>query len=125
MIFGFRKRQWADEVLEELNGKYGAISIVLKNFPCRVDQSSNERRFSYPEFGQELISTLMNRELQNLDQLRQTIAFGSSKSVSVKLRDLPTIGITVSGTPSSSDRQFQSDIADALIAAFESKNIRS
>jgi len=124
-MFGlFKKREWVQEVLPEMQGSVGNLHVRVKLFPCRLDSKTGERTYAYDDFGVEFINELSDRQLSNFEQVCQTLAFGTSKTVSIKLRDLPSFEVELKGKISSSSRQFYSDLADALIEAFKTKGIK-
>jgi hypothetical protein len=124
-MFGlFERREWKPEVVPELKGSYKGLHVVLRNFSCLGDASDGKRKYPYPDFGSEFLSELTDRQLGDFDHVRQVLSADAGKTVYVRLRDLPAIEVQVTGRASSSRQQFYSDLADALIAAFDSHHIR-
>ncbi len=122
-MFGlFKQRKWTSEILPELSGSYGGLRVVLSNFPCRVDLLSGKRSYVYYAFGDDFIHALHNA-LGDFEQLRQTLAATGSKKVCIQLPELPLFQVEITGSVAG-QRQFYSDIADALIEAFASQGIQ-
>ena len=123
-MFGlFKKKEWKPETLPRMVGTFGDICVVVSNFPCRVDKLSGKRTYAYSDFGCEFINELHNK-LGEPEQLRRTVTAAGSKKVLVKLRNLPIFEVEIAGSIPSEKGQFYSDIADALIDAFRSQNIK-
>ena len=124
MLGLFKRRHWKSEVIPELVGAYDGLTVVLRNFPCRVDLSDGTRKCPYPDFGAGFIYELTERQLGEFEQLRQILATGAEKTAYVRLRDLVPIEVRISGRAATRRDQFYSDLADALIVAFESHRIK-
>jgi hypothetical protein len=124
-MFGlFKRRERKPEVLPELKGSHNGLHVVLRNFSCLSDALDGERKYPYPDFGTEFLAELTDRQLGDFDHVRQFLSADAGKTVYVRLRDLPSIEVQVTGRVSSRREEFYSDLADALIAAFESHRIR-
>ena len=124
-MFGFlKKRVWISDVLPEMHGTAGGIQIVIRAFPCRLNPDTGERTYAYADFGVEFIEELSYRQLADFEQLRRSLASGVSKTVFIQLRDLSRFSVELKGPISSGHRPFYSDLADALIDAFQAKCIK-
>lgn len=124
MIGMFKSRNWKPQVIGDLRGTSNGISVLLRNFPCRVDEADGSRTYAYDDFGAEFLQVLSGRQLGNFDLVDSTISSGAEKSVDVKLRDLSPFEVRVSGRTTGKRDQFYSDLADALIEAFRSQSIK-
>jgi hypothetical protein len=123
-MFGlFKRREWKPEIVREMKGSYNGVHVVLRNFSCLSDASDGKRKYPYPDFGAEFLAELTERQLGDFDHVRQVLSADVGKTVYVRLRNLPAIEAQVSGRGSDSRQEFYSDLADALIAAFDSHRI--
>jgi len=122
MFSVFKRKEWPIESISELSGSYNGLHVSLRNFSCQRDPVSGTRRYAYQDFGFEFITELSDRQLGNYSQVAQTLNSGSSVVVWVSLQDLPPIEVTIHGH-TYQQKAFYSDIADALISAFGSKDI--
>lgn len=124
-MFGiFKRRNWKPQVIGDLSGTSNGISVLLRNFPCRVDDADGSRTYAYGDFGSEFLQELSDHQLGDFDLVNRTISSGAEKSVYVKLRDLAPFEVRVSGRITGKRDQFYSDLADALIEAFRSQSIK-
>jgi len=125
-MFGlFKRREWKPEVVSELKGSYNGLHVVLRNFSCLRDPSDGKRKYPYQNFGAEFLAELRDRQLGDFDLIRRVLSADAGKTAYVRLRDLPAIEVQVTGRASSRRDAFYSDLADALIAAFDSHRIRA
>jgi len=80
------------------------------------------RTYVSKDFGAEFISAL-HASLGDFEQLRRTLSATGSKKVFVKLRDAPRFQVEIVGSIAADKGKFYSDLADALIEAFEAQGI--
>lgn len=120
----FKRRDWKPELMPELKGSHNGLHVTLRNFSCLGDASDGRRKFAYPDFGSEFLAELADRQLGDFDHVHQALSADAGKTVYVRLRDLPAIEVQLTGRAASRRREFYSDLADALIAAFDSCRIR-
>jgi hypothetical protein len=123
MFSFFKRKEWPIESISELSGSYNGLHVSLRNFSCQREPNSGARRFAYQDFGFEFITELSERQLGNYSDVAQTLNSGGSIVVPVALRGLPPIEVTIQGH-ADKKRAFYSDIADALLSAFGSKDIK-
>jgi hypothetical protein len=123
MLGLFNKKSWQHEVLEELRGSEGNLSVRLTTMPCLRHAASGDRKYAWSDFGHDLLLALHDA-IGGAEHAHSRLSAGSSVAASIRLKQGPEIGVEISGKPSSSVRNFESDIADALISAFESRGIR-
>jgi len=122
-MFGlFKRMEWESAILPQMKGVYGGIHVVISNLPYRLDRLRGKRTYAYPDFGAEFIDQLHSK-LGDFEQLRRALAVSGSKTVFIELRELPEFQVEITGSISEKKRQFYSDIADALIEAFQSQGI--
>jgi uncharacterized protein YbaR (Trm112 family) len=134
--------------LDEIRGRAGAVHVVLTGLTCR--ETSRGRRYPYPEFGAELVEALHGKLVAprhrglirstlacpvcatRLDGLANQpigiateVALGSFPPVQV---DLAIPGLFCPGCRMQlvrlDDRSVDSNLGDALIAAFKSAGIK-
>lgn len=124
MINLFKRRVWTPELISELQGSYEGLRVRIRGFPCLVDPTDGSRKFRYRDFGGEFLAELTDRQLGDVDALRADLSGGGTRTVWVQLRALVPIEVHLAGQPPSTVRGLRSDLADALIVAFESKGIK-
>lgn len=123
-MFGlFKRKEWQPEVVAEMKGSHDGLSVTVRNFPCLRDAKSGSRTYRTPNFGSDFIHGL-TKELGDYKDLRNLLGGGAGKTVIVTLPNLQAIHVSLFGSAPSSDRQLDSNLADALIAAFESQGIK-
>ena len=124
-MFGlFERREWNPETLPELRGSYGLLKVTVRNLPCLYDAKSETRKYAYPNFGNDFLLAL-HEQLGDFDLLCAKLKAGASAQAFVTLSSYSPIVVELTGTPNSSRRQFDSDLADALIEAFKSAKLRA
>jgi hypothetical protein len=119
----FKKRRWYEEILPAMVGSYSGLTVELAGVPCRTDEESREHRYRYSDFGFEFIEEL-HRQLGEFSTVRQALQANRSMSATVHVRDLPPISVRLSGAPPKSKKAYFSDLADALIDAFEKHGLK-
>ena len=119
----FKVRSGRDDVLPLMAGAYKGLNVELKNVPCRTDEESNEHRYRYSDFGFEFITEL-HKQLGTLAAVSHALENGESASVPISVGNLPPISLRVSGKPPKSKRAYYSDLADALLDAFEKQGFK-
>lgn len=123
-MFGrIKRKDYGPEVIPTMQGSFDGLKVTMHNFPCLREPVSEARTFAFPDFGRKLIDAVV-KDLGQFDELQKVLNGGAGKTVVMKLHDLAPFEVSVAGKCSDSDRQFQSDLGDALIAAFESKSIK-
>lgn len=123
MLGLFKRREWVPEPLAELHGSYEHLNVTVRNLPCRRDAKSGTRKYAYSDFGNDFLMAL-HEQLGDFERLCAKLKAGASVHAFIKLPSYSPIVVEVSGTPGSSRRQFDSDLSDALIAAFKSVQLK-
>lgn len=123
-MFGlFKRKEWQPEVVAEMKGSHDGLSITVHNFPCLRDTVSGSRTYRTPTFGNDFILGV-TQKLGDYSDLRGLLGAGAGKTIVVTLPNLPAIQVSLMGSTPSTDRQLNSNLADALIVAFESQGIK-
>ncbi|MDR0672833.1 MAG: hypothetical protein LBF93_04045 [Zoogloeaceae bacterium] len=123
-MFGWlRKRSWKPEVLPELTGKKSHLIVRLTNLPCLRDELTGDRKYAFSDFGHDILMTL-HEAIGGMQHAHSRLVAGSTIITLVRLSQQPSIGVEISGRPNNSVRVFESDIADALINAFETVGLK-
>lgn len=124
MLSLFKRRDWKPEVLSELKRTNDGLTVVLRNFTCLIDTNAGKRKYPHLDFGAEFLLELTNRQLGDFEHVRRVLSAGAGKTAYVRLRDFGAIEVQVTGRASHRREQFYSDLADALIAAFDTHRIK-
>jgi hypothetical protein len=123
-MFGlFKRKDWQPDVIPLMTGAHDGLSVTVRNFPCLRDSATGSRTYRYPNFGSEFINGVA-KELGDYQELRNVLDAKAGKTVVVVLPKLPAIEVSLMGSPSTSSRQLDSNLADAMIAAFESQGLK-
>ena len=123
-MFGlFKQRSWQHEVLDELRGSEGNLSVRLTAVPCLRDALSGDRKYAWRNFGHDFLMALPDA-VGGARYAHDLLSSGSPVVASVRLEQGPAIGVELSGKPSGGVGALESDIADALISAFGSKGLK-
>ena len=120
----FERREWKPETLPELRGSYGQLKVTVRNIPCLYHAKSGRRKYAYSAFGNDFLMAL-HEQLGDVDLLCAQLKTGASSQAFVTLSSYSPIVVELAGAPNSSRRQFDSDLADALIEAFKSAKLRA
>jgi hypothetical protein len=119
----FKRRNWKPEIIEEMQGSFGSLNVVVRNFSCMLDPISGRRR--YPrgdfDFGPNFIEEL-HAQLGDFELLRQILAAGAPKTVYARLKGIPAIEIQIRGT-AVRKAQFDDELAEALALILEANRI--
>ena len=124
MLSLFKRRNWKPDVVPELRGSHDGLNVVVRNLPCLLDPSDGKRKYPYSDFGAEFLGELTDGQLRDFEHIHQVLSSGGGKTVAVTLRDHSPIEVAISGRASEHRKTFYSDLADALISAFESHGIK-
>ena len=124
MLGLFRKKDWVEDRLERLEGSSDTVRVAISNFPFRTDKGSGARRFVPNDFGNRFITELTERALPPYESLAPMLAAGTPVRAHLQLPGLPLIQVEVSGSAPISAKRFYSDLADALLDAFEKQKIK-
>lgn len=123
-MFGLLRRKNAvAETIDEARATLGGIWVTIKNIPCVRVAKNGERIFAYSDFGYEFL-TQLQKKLDDTSLTIEKLKAGSTIQTSISLRDYSPIIVEVTGLPASTPRQFDSDLADVLIEAFNSVQLR-
>jgi hypothetical protein len=120
----WKKKEWLLETLPAISGKQAGLQVTVYNFPCRKEKGKEHRKYPYADFGAEFIDALMNKQLADFSTISAALTCGESVEVSVRLRELPAMRVVIQGRPHPHENQFSSDVADALIDAFNKSGIK-
>ena len=123
MLGLFKKRKWQPTVLGQLQGSFHGLVVSLWNFPCNVDENTGKLAYSYPDFGVEFLEEF-HAKVGDFKQVQEILNSHQKIMASIALRDYPPIQAELSGVSPTSKGQYYSDVADAIIAAFESKSLK-
>ena len=123
MLGLFKRRKWTPETVAELRGSYRDLNVTIRNFPCLREEGAEDRKYAYSNFGFEFLHKL-HEQLGDLDALGARLKTGAPAHALLTLSSFPLISVEFRGTPDPSRRQFESDIADALLEAFKSIRLR-
>jgi hypothetical protein len=118
-----KKKSWTPDVLPELTGQEGQLIVRLTNVPCLRDAITGSRKYARPDFGYDFLMAFYDA-IGGAQQAHSRLLAGSTITTFVRLPQQSAIGVEMSGKPDDSVRVFESDIADALINAFESAGLR-
>ena len=124
MLTWFKKRAWEPETLSELKGQEGHLIVRLTNLPCLRDRITGDRKHVFRGFGHDFLMAFHDA-IGGAQHAHTRLLAGSTITSVVRLPQQPVIGIELSGKPNDRVRTFASDIADALINAFEAAGVRS
>lgn len=120
----FKRRDWKPELIPELQGECRGLIVRLRNFPCLVDPADGSRKLPSGDFGGDFLAELTDRQLGDFGQLRAALSVSGTRTVAVQLKGLAPIEMDIAGQPPSTAKEFYSDLADAIIAALQSKGIK-
>jgi hypothetical protein len=120
----FKRREWVPETLAELKGSFAGLHVRMANVPCLREKEGTRCKFPYSDFGFEFLNRL-HEQLGASDSLATRLNMGIPAKALIKLRSYPAMTVEIRGKASLDIGQFQSDIADALLAAFDSVELRS
>jgi hypothetical protein len=118
MLELFKRRDWKQETLPRLDGSFEGLRVTLQSVPCLHDAKSGARKYSYPDFGFDLLAGL-HEQLGDFDLLRAKLRAGAAVQIFVNLPSQSRILVELSGIAAASRRDFDSDLGDALIVALE------
>ena len=124
MFSWLKKRSWKPENLPELRGQEGHLVVRLTNLPCLRDEITGDRKYASPNFGHDFLMAFHDA-IGGAQHAHPRLLAGSTITRVIRLPQHPAIGIELSGKPQDRLRRFDSDIADALINAFEAAGLRS
>ncbi len=123
MLGWFKKRSWKPELLPELKGQEGHLIVRLTNLPCLRDDVTGDRKYIFTDFGYDFLMAF-HEAIGGAKHAHSRLVAGSAITGDVRLPQQPRIGIEMHGKPHDRVRNFESDIADALINAYESAGLR-
>jgi hypothetical protein len=119
----FKRRKWIPDVIPEMTGAYRNLKVVVRGMPCLKDEQGTTRKYAYYDFGAEFINEL-HTKLGRPDMLATQLNTGAPVHAMVVLKTYAPISVELRGKPDPKVDQFVSDIADVLIEAFKSADLR-
>lgn len=123
-MFGlFKRRKWISETVAEMRGTYRDLHVRVRNVPCLREEQGVDRKYPYPNFGFEFLHEL-HEQLGRIDTIAAQLNTGAPANALITLQSYPPISVELRGKPDRKMNQFQSDIADALLEAFKSVDLR-
>ncbi|MBX3652137.1 MAG: hypothetical protein KF771_12270 [Burkholderiales bacterium] len=123
-MFGlFKRRKWISETVAEMRGTYRDLHVRVRNVPCLREEQGVDRKYPYPNFGFEFLHEL-HEQLGRIDAIAAQLNTGAPANALITLQSYPPISVELRGKPDRKMNQFQSDIADALLEAFKSVDLR-
>jgi hypothetical protein len=123
MIFSRKRTDWIPETIAYAGGNHADLHIVVHDMPCLRDSATGRRGYAFVEFGSEFRCKL-NEAIGGLRNAMGVIEAGGIVRASVVLSRGDQIKVEITGRPASRPRQFDSDLSDALVAAFRSVHLR-
>ena len=120
----FRKKEWIDETLSVISGNQGDLHVAIHSFPFRKEKHGGRWRYRYRNFGNDFLRELTEKQLPDFETIVATLTQGKIIEASVRVGGLPEIIVEIQGRPSSYKQQFFSDLADAIIDAFNKNGIK-
>jgi hypothetical protein len=134
------KRKGSIEERASATGDYRGLRVVIHNLPCVRDPASGRRSYAYPDFGAEFrdrFNEAIGHEPYwglsrgGVSEAMTALEAGGVVRGRVVLRGRDPIDVEVSGWPvnapkvsSNRRRQFDSDLSDGIIAAFDSVQLK-
>lgn len=123
-MFGlFKRRKWVSETMAEMRGTYRDLHVRVRNMPYLREEQGVGRKYPYPNFGFEFLHEL-HEQLGRADAIAAQLNTGAPVNALITSQSYPPISVELRGKPDSKTDQFESDIADALLEAFKSVNLR-
>jgi hypothetical protein len=138
-VFHRKKRDWIEETVTA-SGDFHGLHVVIRGMPCLRDPATSRRGYAYPDFGAEFrdgFDDAIGHESYGglsrggASEAMAALEAGGVLRGSVVLRGRDPIEVEVSGWPvnartvsSNRRRQFDSDLSDAIIAAFDSVQLK-
>jgi hypothetical protein len=119
MIFRRKRDDWVPETVSEASGDHGDLHVVLRNLPCLRDPATGRRSFVDKGFGWEFRGKL-SAAIDPVDDAMAVLGAGGRFVATVGLARGDQVQVEITGRPGKRPRQFESDLSDALIDAFES-----
>src|SRR5579875_2762982 len=122
-------------VVEETQGEYRGLVVVMRDFPCRVNVETGRRRFvtdGVPhEFGPDFLEAifaafneqvLAKRSDPNAayEEFRARLDAGESETMVIRIGELRPFTIEFSGRAPDTRRRFEEEyVLDAIMAAMD------
>ena len=78
-----------------------------------------KRNYPYPDFGSDFRHELMDVNLSDFDGLQRKLKSTGKIWVLIKIHNFDRITVEIESTPPTNKDQFYSDLADAILDAFE------
>jgi len=123
MLGLFKRRKWVAETLSEMRGTYRDLQVTIRNLPCLREDQGTTRKYPYRDFGFQFLSQL-HEQLGSMDALAAQLNTGAPANALITLESYPPISVELRGKPDPKGAQFQSDIADTILEAFKSADLR-
>lgn len=120
-MFSFlKKRNW-QEGKTSFIGTNDNVRVHFEDFPILKDEESGKKKEFYPDFNGAFLEDL-TKQIGDYDDIKDKT--GSSLNYQVNLNKAPAFSVRVEIMgQSKNDREFFNDLANAIIAGFESQDI--
>lgn len=113
---------WAVRELPEISGESENVSVRCYPFPVKENERG-VRKFLYPDFGSDFRHELMDVELANWTALNSAIELNGKVSVTLSHEKIGRVKVDVDCRKMPKKMQFYSDLADAVIDAFNKAKV--
>lgn len=123
MIFRRKRTDWIPETIACAGGDYADLHVVVRDMPSLRDPATGRRAYAFPDLGSEFRGKL-NEAIGGRRNAMGVLEAGGIVRATVVLSRGDQIKVESTGRPASRARQFDSDLSDALIAAFRSVHLR-
>jgi hypothetical protein len=90
-----KKKEWIDETFSVISGNAAELHVTIYGFPCRKAKGGNQWRYRYPDFGNDFITELSDRQLSDFTAVTSALTEGKPVRVTVIVNGLPEIIVEV------------------------------
>lgn len=122
MVFSRNRTDWIPETIAYAGGDHADLHLVVRDMPCLRDPATGRRGYVFVDFGSEFRRKL-NEAIGGLRNAMGVLEAGGIVRATVVLSRGDQVKVDIAGRSASRPRQFDSDLSDALIAAFRSTHL--
>ncbi len=120
----FKTKEWKICYLSEIIGCSKDVQIIFRNLPCKIDTSSDRKKYPYNDFGCELYEALVGQKLGDFPQINRRFELNGEINETIALKDYPNIEVELTLKGVIDDKTFYYEVGEAMTDALSKAGIK-
>ncbi len=119
----FHSKKWKIEYLPEIKGQYKDVTIIFRNFPCKINTVSGKKKSPYNDFSCELYEVLISQILEDFSQVKRRVEMDNILKEMITLKEYRSIEVLLILDKTVERNEFYHNVGEAIIDAFSKAGI--